>query len=131
MQESAAITPDDAGNESGVQGSHTTSLDSSQPNNLVTAEKCTDAPTHQQKVQLEAAATKEVRIEWYAVSTLLICVSYTLLHSHALPYKLSNAGGGLETMLRNIMYLNLSRAASSEHNRWGYTVLCSTSKPRY
>ena len=128
MQESAAITPDDAGNESGVQGSHTTSLDSPQPNNLVTAEKCTDAPTHQQKVQLEAAATKEVRIEWSAVSTLLICVSYTLLHLHALPYELSNAGSlGLETMLRNIM----SRAASSEDNRWGYTVSCSTSKPRY
>ena len=61
------IMTDEVGNEE--KNEHTTSRDSSKPYNTVTAEKHTESPTSEPKLQL-AASNEEVRLEHDTVSTL-------------------------------------------------------------
>jgi len=75
---------DEVGNEE--KSKHTTSRDSSNPDNLMTADKHTKCPTSQPKLQLAAAANKEVGLECgILMSTSLTCEFLLLIlpHTHA------------------------------------------------
>ena len=67
---------------------HTTSRDSSNPDNLMTADTHAKSPTSQPKLQLAAAANDEVGLKCgILMSTSLTCEFLLLIlpHTHALP----------------------------------------------